>query len=60
MKYDCIECGKPLPDDYEPAMCCSGFDCGCMGQPTNPPICSAECWDKLMNRNRTSQTDAGK
>ena len=45
----CMMCGKDMPD-YEPKMCCSGRECGCMGMPTNPPICSDECWDRLMNR----------
>lgn len=49
MKYDCWICQKEM-DDYEPEMCCSGFECGCMGLPTNPPVCSKECWDKLMKR----------
>jgi hypothetical protein len=52
--YDCMMCHKPLADDYDPQMCCSGYDCGCRGQPTNPPICSDACWDALMKRNGTS------
>lgn len=48
--YDCIQCGKPV-QDYEPKMCCSGRDCGCLGQPTEPAICSQECWDKFEVRN---------
>lgn len=37
-------------EDYDPKMCCSGHECGCMGQPTEPRICSSECHDKLMAR----------
>lgn len=49
-EFDCMVCHKSLPDDYDPKMCCSGYDCGCRGMPTNPPVCSDECWEKLMNR----------
>ena len=46
-KYYCTVCEKEL-DGYDPQMCCSSYDCGCMGQPTNPPICSEVCWDKMV------------
>ena len=45
MKGNCIVCGNEI----EITMCCSGRDCGCMGQPTEPPVCSSECYDELMN-----------
>ncbi|QUH21459.1 hypothetical protein [Alkaliphilus sp. B6464] len=32
---------------YEPEGCCSGRDCGCMGQPINPPICD-ECLEESI------------
>ena len=39
----CYNCGKELNeadlDAYEPQMCCSGRECGCLGLPTNPPVC---------------------
>lgn len=38
----CLICTKPV-EDYDPRMCCSGQECGCMGQPTEPCCCSAEC-----------------
>ncbi len=25
-------------------MCCSGRDCGCMGMPSEPPVCSEKCY----------------
>ena len=50
-KYYCDICGIELIN-YEPLKCCNGFDCGCMGQPTNPPICSEKCWDKAMNKKK--------
>lgn len=42
MNNTCIICEKPVPD-YTPVMCCSGHECGCMGQPTEPCVCSKEC-----------------
>ena len=47
MSDNCIICYKPV-EGYEPKYCCSGHDCGCMGQPQEPCICSNECWDALM------------
>ena len=29
---------------------CSSFDCGCMGLPTEPPICSEKCYDTFMSQ----------
>lgn len=47
-KTPCIICGNPM--DYEPEYCCEGRECGCMGKPIEPPVCSQECWDKAINR----------
>lgn len=47
MEYPCLICRKPVLD-FEPQMCCSGWECGCMGMPTNPCVCSDKCWDALM------------
>lgn len=41
----CKVCGIEI----EVKMCCSGYMCGCMGQPIEPPVCSEECYDELMN-----------
>lgn len=46
MKGFCEICSKEI----EVQMCCSGFDCGCMGLPVEPPVCSNECYDKFMNK----------
>lgn len=46
--HKCRMCDKPVPD-YKPEYCCSGHECTCLGLPNEPPICSNECWDKLMN-----------
>ena len=48
---DCQVCGKEYMGE-EPKGCCSGRDCACMGQPIEPMVCSSECWDRLMSRNR--------
>jgi len=31
-------------------MCCSGHECGCMGLPTEPPVCSEKCYDTFMSQ----------
>lgn len=36
-------------EEIEVQMCCSGRDCGCMGQPVNPPVCSEQCYEDLKN-----------
>ena len=39
---ECIICGKPVLD-YFPKFCCSGVECGCLGKPIEPCVCSSEC-----------------
>jgi len=46
--YECLICSKPVPE-YEPKFCCNGSDCGCMGVPTNPCVCSDECAKALFD-----------
>ena len=48
MDNDCLICGKPVPD-YVPQFCCSGRECGCMGLPTEPCVCSDRCWQALID-----------
>lgn len=48
MSYLCEHCQKPVCD-YTPQICCDGFQCGCMGRPTEPCVCSTECWNALLN-----------
>lgn len=43
----------------KPQMCCNSFDCGCMGQPIEPPFCSNECYDKYMNLSRSAHVANG-
>lgn len=48
MNTPCEICGKPVPD-YEPEYCCSGWQCGCMGVPIEPCVCSVECSNALFD-----------
>lgn len=52
VKLNCMICGTEFEGE-EPLMCCSGRDCGCMGMPIHPIVCSKECYDNLpINKNR--------
>lgn len=46
----CMVCGTDYMGE-EPKRCCSGRECGCMGMPIEPLVCSEECYNKLMKRN---------
>jgi hypothetical protein len=39
----CFYCGSKMTEadkkNYEPEICCDGYQCGCQGQPTNQPYC---------------------
>jgi hypothetical protein len=48
-EWACCECGGSMGADYEPPTCCSGHECGCMGMPTEPNVCSEKCWISLDN-----------
>jgi len=39
-------CENPACDNEipEPTMCCDGHECGCMGKPIEPPVCSEKCF----------------
>lgn len=43
---NCMVCGESFHGE-EPKMCCSGRDCGCLGLPVDPVVCSDECYNKL-------------
>lgn len=47
MKANCEICDKEI----DVQMCCSGHDCGCMGKPVEPPVCSKGCFKKYMIKN---------
>lgn len=36
--------------EIELRFCCSEFDCGCMGLPVDPPVCSKECDEKFFEK----------
>lgn len=46
MEGYCDICGTTI--DIQ--MCCSGDQCGCMGMPTEPPVCGQECWEKYLEQ----------
>ncbi len=46
VKLNCMVCCEVFQGE-EPQMCCSGYLCGCMGLPTEPIICSEDCYNKL-------------
>lgn len=41
----CEMCGREIQVN----ICCNGHECGCMGQPTEPPVCSEQCYDDFMS-----------
>ena len=43
----CEVCHK-FVEGFEYKGCCSGRECGCMGRPIEPCICSEECWKQAM------------
>jgi hypothetical protein len=45
----CLVCDKVI-EDYEPKFCCNGQDCGCLGLPIEPPLCSNECEEIFWNK----------
>jgi hypothetical protein len=53
----CMVCGNEFQGE-EPTMCCSGRDCGCMGMPIDPVVCSDECYNNLpMFKNRNDEKE---
>jgi hypothetical protein len=58
MKGNCVICDAEIIIH----MCCSGRECGCMGMPTEPPVCSNDCYDKYMvilNENKNTRPKEG-
>lgn len=45
----CMACGKEFMGE-EPKVCCSGRECGCMGMPIEPVVCSDDCFNVIMTR----------
>lgn len=50
----CEACGE-FVEGFEYRGCCNGNDCGCMGQPIEPCICSTKCWNKFMHYEETEE-----
>ena len=59
VQLTCMGCDEQFEGE-EPKMCCSGRDCGCMGLPIEPIICSKECYDKVLNRYKINHTEVVK
>lgn len=53
VELSCMVCNTSFIGP-EPEMCCSGRECGCMGMPIDPIVCSTECYDKLPHRKPTT------
>jgi hypothetical protein len=51
VELSCMVCGEKFMGP-EPKGCCSGRDCGCMGMPIDPIVCSKECYDHLTGNNK--------
>jgi len=43
----CEVCGKTYKGEA-PDQCCNGGECGCMGRPVDPMVCSEDCYNVLM------------
>lgn len=52
----CMVCGTSFKGE-EPKYCCSGRECGCMGMPIDPIVCSEECYNRLTNKKATSMEE---
>ena len=53
MKGNCEVCGAEI----EIKLCCSGFECGCMGIPTEPPVCSEECYKEFKKKYQQEESN---
>ena len=43
--YRCMHCDKEVEGVI--TYCCNQSDCGCMGLPVDPPVCS-DCYETLF------------
>jgi hypothetical protein len=52
-RWLCDGCGDfiKITKEYEPRMCCSGFECGCYGMPINPIFCD-KCLEKYFGKQK--------
>lgn len=44
VELTCMVCGQTWMGE-KPKMCCDGRECGCMGLPVDPVVCSEECYE---------------
>jgi len=49
VRLNCQICDKEFYSEPSKT-CCNGGDCGCMGLPIDPIVCSDECYQKLINK----------
>ena len=54
----CMVCSKKFIDT-PPEFCCSGKDCGCMGMPIDPVVCSHECYNNLPINKKQCEKKCG-
>jgi hypothetical protein len=47
VELQCMSCNKTYLGE-EPKYCCNGKECGCMGMPIEPEVCSAHCYYNLL------------
>jgi len=52
---NCMVCQKDFKGE-EPEYCCNGRECGCMGMPIEPIVCSEECYNNLMKNGLPKST----
>lgn len=58
VELSCMVCGTKFMGP-EPVICCSGRDCGCMGMPIDPIVCSKECYENLPNKKKDGGKEVG-
>lgn len=47
----CMNCREEF-FGQDPQYCCNGNMCGCLGQPTEPVVCSEKCYHELVNNHK--------
>ena len=47
----CMNCTQEFFGE-DPQYCCNGRECGCMGQPVEPVVCSEKCYHELLNKQK--------
>ena len=47
----CMNCTQEFFGE-DPQYYCNGRECGCMGQPVEPVVCSEKCYHELLNKQK--------